>query len=310
MPASSISPRPCSGRDRRRLGAGHGRLRHRGGGPGSGRGPADPRRGLPSGPTATTWSVKPRNRRRRRRSCGRPIAAPGVGSPKDDSCPLSPTVAHAPASIRASSETCTMTRTWTRRSANAPWYPGQRDRALVAPRKSGLDLAKIDRRRRLAGGGREPGGGHRTGGDQRGTASGRGGPEAGDGPGDGGEPPVRADRDRMMQVMVNCCESRQVFPSGSGRTSWNWRRWPPVGRSASPTMARASRRGTGAGLQKIHQAKRAEKTPGTGLGRPICKQIIEHFDGRSGGMRPGRGRPPRFGVTFRARGLQWRGWAP
>ncbi|MFZ1538674.1 MAG: sensor histidine kinase, partial [Chromatiaceae bacterium] len=94
---------------------------------------------------------------------------------------------------------------------------------------------------------------------------------------------VRADRDRMMQVMVNLLANAAKFsPRGSGRIV--------VQLEEVAVGWRASVTDNGPGIpaaeleqvfKKFHQASAGGKKPlGTGLGLPICKQIIEHFDGR------------------------------
>ncbi|MFZ1536220.1 MAG: HAMP domain-containing sensor histidine kinase, partial [Chromatiaceae bacterium] len=96
-------------------------------------------------------------------------------------------------------------------------------------------------------------------------------------------PLVLADRDRMMQVMVNLLANAAKFsPRGSGRIL--------VQLEEVATGWRVSIRDNGPGIpaeeleqvfKKFHQASAGGKKPlGTGLGLPICKQIIDHFDGR------------------------------
>ncbi len=96
-------------------------------------------------------------------------------------------------------------------------------------------------------------------------------------------PLILADRDRMMQVMVNLLANAAKFsPRGTGRIQ--------VQLEGMATCWRVSIRDNGPGIpaeeleqvfKKFHQASAGGRKPlGTGLGLPICKQIIEHFDGR------------------------------
>ncbi len=96
-------------------------------------------------------------------------------------------------------------------------------------------------------------------------------------------PLVRADRDRLMQVMVNLLANATKFsPPGSGLIR--------VQLEEVAAGWRVSIRDNGPGIpageleqvfKKFHQASAGGNKPlGTGLGLPICKQIIEHFNGR------------------------------
>ena len=94
---------------------------------------------------------------------------------------------------------------------------------------------------------------------------------------------VRADRDRLMQVMVNLLANATKFsPPGSGLVR--------VQLEQVAAGWRVSIRDNGPGIpageleqvfKKFHQASAGGNKPlGTGLGLPICKQIIEHFNGQ------------------------------
>ncbi|MBP6243048.1 MAG: histidine kinase [Chromatiaceae bacterium] len=94
---------------------------------------------------------------------------------------------------------------------------------------------------------------------------------------------VRADRDRMMQVMVNLLANAAKFsPRGSGRIVVQLEEvaagWRVSVTDNGPGIPAAELEQV---FKKFHQASAGGKKPlGTGLGLPICKQIIEHFDGR------------------------------
>ena len=99
----------------------------------------------------------------------------------------------------------------------------------------------------------------------------------------GGGARVRADRDRLMQVMVNLLSNAAKFsPQGTGHIR--------VALAAVAAGWRVSVSDNGPGIpaaeldwvfEKFHQSNTGGKKPlGTGLGLPICKEIIAHFDGR------------------------------
>jgi len=143
----------------------------------------------------------------------------------------------------------------------------------------------------------------------------------------GGGAWVRADRDRLMQVMVNLLSNATKFsPQGTGLIQVELIELtpavsgssfrpplpnppPPGGREQAhqglvpplPAQAAGGEKADAAGwrvsvtdngpgippgeleqvFEKFHQAKAEGNKPlGTGLGLPICKQIIEHFAGR------------------------------
>jgi len=94
---------------------------------------------------------------------------------------------------------------------------------------------------------------------------------------------VMADRDRLMQVMLNLLSNAEKFiPQGSGRIDVSLRR--------EHNLYRVSIADNGPGIHPAAQAVIFEKfrqvgdksaNPlGTGLGLPISREIIEHFGGR------------------------------
>ena len=97
-------------------------------------------------------------------------------------------------------------------------------------------------------------------------------------------PPVRADRDRLVQVMLNLLSNAVKFcKSDGGEVSVALRR--------DGAMVRVDVRDNGIGIGRDNQSMIFEKfrqggdtmtgkPHGTGLGLPICRQIINHFGGR------------------------------
>jgi Na+/proline symporter/signal transduction histidine kinase len=98
---------------------------------------------------------------------------------------------------------------------------------------------------------------------------------------------VLADRDRLMQVLVNLLSNALKFvPAGSGRVT--------VGAGGTASEVRVSVDDNGPGIRvqdqevifdKFHQGAGTtdvltDKPQGTGLGLPISRQIIEYFNGR------------------------------
>jgi signal transduction histidine kinase len=98
---------------------------------------------------------------------------------------------------------------------------------------------------------------------------------------------VLADRDRLMQVMVNLLSNALKFvPADGGRVT--------VGAGGTASEVRVSVSDNGPGIQaedqevifdKFRQGAGTtdvliDKPQGTGLGLPISRQIIEYFNGR------------------------------
>ncbi len=99
----------------------------------------------------------------------------------------------------------------------------------------------------------------------------------------GGGALVRADRDRLMQVMVNLLSNAAKFsPPGTGFIQLHLEGadagWRVSVTDNGPGIPEAELERV---FEKFHQASASGNKPlGTGLGLPICKQIIEYFDGR------------------------------
>lgn len=97
-------------------------------------------------------------------------------------------------------------------------------------------------------------------------------------------PPVRADRDRVLQVLLNLISNAVKFcDREAGRIG--------IALQALPDALQVDVRDNGSGIapgdqdtifEKFRQAgdNLTEKPQGTGLGLPISRQIIEHFGGR------------------------------
>jgi Na+/proline symporter/nitrogen-specific signal transduction histidine kinase len=107
-------------------------------------------------------------------------------------------------------------------------------------------------------------------------------------------PAIRADRDRLIQVVLNLLSNAVKFvPAGSGRVE--------VRLAADEQEIRVDVQDNGPGIgpsdqqlifEKFRQAGSAmtDKPAGTGLGLPISRQIVEHFGGRLWvESQPGRG---------------------
>ena len=107
-------------------------------------------------------------------------------------------------------------------------------------------------------------------------------------------PKVHADRDRVMQVMLNLLSNAAKFsPEGTGAVE--------VRISETPAEVRIDVRDNGVGISREHQGvifdkfrqvgdTLTDKPAGTGLGLAICRQIIDHFGGRLWvESEPGRG---------------------
>jgi signal transduction histidine kinase len=97
-------------------------------------------------------------------------------------------------------------------------------------------------------------------------------------------PPVRADRDRLQQVLINLLSNAAKFaPADRGRVA--------VELARAGGMVRVAVADDGPGVraedrqvifEKFRQAgdTLTEKPQGTGLGLPISRQIVEHLGGR------------------------------
>jgi Na+/proline symporter/signal transduction histidine kinase len=107
-------------------------------------------------------------------------------------------------------------------------------------------------------------------------------------------PPVRADRDRLLQVVINLLSNAVKFVDAhAGRVVVE------VGSDGAQVTVRVVDNGPGISahdqrviFEKFRQAgdSLTEKPQGTGLGLPISRQIIEHFAGRLWvESEPGRG---------------------
>jgi signal transduction histidine kinase len=97
-------------------------------------------------------------------------------------------------------------------------------------------------------------------------------------------PPVTGDRDRLIQVVINLISNAVKF-TAAGTITCAARR-DPAGSSVVVSIA-----DTGVGIAPEDQAKVFEqfgqagdtltdKPRGTGLGLPICREIVEHHGGR------------------------------
>jgi len=118
-------------------------------------------------------------------------------------------------------------------------------------------------------------------------------------------PAVRADRDRLTQVLVNLMSNAVKFcehPGGRVR----------IAAAAEPHHLRVSVTDNGPGIRREHQDlifekfqqasdTLTDKPRGTGLGLPICREIVEYFGGRIWvESRPGEGSTFSFTVPYAA----------
>jgi signal transduction histidine kinase len=97
-------------------------------------------------------------------------------------------------------------------------------------------------------------------------------------------PPVRGDRDRLVQVLINLLSNAVKFvAAGEGRVRVE------LARAGEALEVRVVDNGPGVGVEdqkfifeKFRQAgdTMTEKPQGTGLGLPISRQIVEHLGGR------------------------------
>ena len=106
-------------------------------------------------------------------------------------------------------------------------------------------------------------------------------------------PTLRADRDRLLQVLLNLLSNAAKFvPAGRGRVTVRLKA------EASVATVEVSDNGPGVPVEhqqlifeKFHQGGSSTFRPqGTGLGLPISRKIVEHFGGRLWLVsRPGEG---------------------
>ncbi len=126
-------------------------------------------------------------------------------------------------------------------------------------------------------------------------------------------PVVHADRDRLIQVIVNLLSNAAKFTTGPDRRV-------VVEANVLPDAIQVSVADNGPGIprktqklifEKFQQARETltDKPTGTGLGLPISRQIIDHFGGKiSVASKPGKGATFSFTLPFpRAKGRNKRG---
>lgn len=107
-------------------------------------------------------------------------------------------------------------------------------------------------------------------------------------------PMVYADRDRLMQVLVNLISNAANYcDEANGRVVvWGSARQDQVTigvRDNGPGIPKAAQKQIFERFQQA-DAPRKGRTGGTGLGLTICRQIVEHFGGTIGvESRPGEG---------------------
>ena len=116
-------------------------------------------------------------------------------------------------------------------------------------------------------------------------------------------PFVRADKDRLTQVVINLLSNAVKFTDAEKGRIW-------VRARAAGDYLEVSVRDNGPGIptewqdrifERFVQVKKRDdpKPTGTGLGLPICKQIIEFFGGRIWvASRPGQGATFSFTVPL------------
>ncbi|WP_298234089.1 sensor histidine kinase [uncultured Azohydromonas sp.] len=113
-------------------------------------------------------------------------------------------------------------------------------------------------------------------------------------------PPLRADRDRLMQVLLNLLSNAAKFvPAGRGRIVLRLRT------DAHGATVEVQDNGPGVPehqrelvFEKFRQGGDAARRPqGTGLGLPISRQIVQHFGGRLE-LRPDCGQGACFAFTL------------
>ncbi|MFO8010189.1 MAG: PAS domain S-box protein [Dehalococcoidia bacterium] len=103
-------------------------------------------------------------------------------------------------------------------------------------------------------------------------------------------PPVWCDRDRLIQVVTNLINNATKFTSSGGTIRVRAERYKPYGAGENSNMVKISITDNGLGIApEDHEAifdkftqigdTLTDKPQGSGLGLPICKEIIEHYDG-------------------------------
>ena len=113
-------------------------------------------------------------------------------------------------------------------------------------------------------------------------------------------PPVLADEDRLLQVLLNLLSNAAKFvPAGRGRVV--------LALACGPEGATVTVQDNGPGVPPAQQAlvfekfrqggDAAHRPAGTGLGLPISRQIVEHFGGRLW-LRSDPGQGATFGFTL------------
>ncbi|MCD6358382.1 MAG: PAS domain S-box protein [Dehalococcoidia bacterium] len=104
-------------------------------------------------------------------------------------------------------------------------------------------------------------------------------------------PPVWSDKDRMVQVITNLLSNAIKFTSEGGEIQVKARLLKGSESDGNPDMVVVSISDSGIGIapedqdaifEKFRQVGNTltEKPQGTGLGLPICREIVKHYDGR------------------------------